>query len=233
LIDKRGRLLFNGAKMKKDDTKQFLKQTQVYIPQLKTNWHLDRVAFFGSADITDEDELYRQAFDCAQVLAQNGKIIVNGGGPGIMQASTEGAESVGGKTIGVTLHPRENDMPEFEGQTVANHLTLEIKSRNYIERMFGLMTQADVFVCFRGGTGTLSEWATAWLLAHLYYGNHKPIVLYGNFWFEVMDVINSHFMIGEKERNVYRIVENKAQLLAVIEGLEREYQVLLEVKQTE
>ncbi|MBQ6154448.1 LOG family protein, partial [bacterium] len=99
-----------------------------------------------------------------------------------------------------------------------------------IERMFGLMTQADVFVCFYGGTGTLSEWATAWLLAHLYYGNHKPLVLYGEFWFEVMEVINRNFMIGEKERNVYRIVENKEQLLAVIEGLEKEYQVLLETQ---
>jgi predicted Rossmann-fold nucleotide-binding protein len=148
-----------------------------------------------------------------------------------MQASTEGAESVGGKTIGVTLNPNKEEMPEFEGQTAANHLTLEIKSRNYIERMFGLMTQADVFVCFRGGTGTLSEWSTAWLLAHLYYGNHKPLVLYGGFWFEVMDVINGNFMIGEKERNVYRIVENKEQLMAVIEGFEREYQVLLETKQ--
>ena len=40
--------------------------------------------------------------------------------------------------------------------------------------MFGLMSQSDLFICFRGGTGTLSEWATAWLLAHLYYGHHKP-----------------------------------------------------------
>ncbi|MBQ6154255.1 hypothetical protein IJI99_00035, partial [bacterium] len=29
----------------------FIKQTSVYLPQLKTNWHLDRVAFFGSADV--------------------------------------------------------------------------------------------------------------------------------------------------------------------------------------
>ena len=45
-----------------------------------------------------------------------------------------------------------------------------------------------------------------------------------------MDVINRNFMIGEKERNVYRIVETKEQLLAVIEGLEKEYQVLLETQ---
>ena len=213
------------------DYRAFLKQTQVYVPQLKTDWHLERVAFYGSADIPVEHPLYQEAFECAQELARHGKIIVNGGGPGVMQASTQGAESVGGKIIGVTLNNPE-DLPEFEGQSKNNHLTLEIQTKNYIERMFGLMSQADIFVCFLGGTGTLSEWATAWLLAHLYYGNHKPLVLYGSFWFEVMDVINRNFMIGEKERNTYRIVENKNQLIAVIEGLEKEYQVLLEMKQS-
>ena len=43
-----------------------------------------------------------------------------------------------------------------------------------------------------------------------------------------MENINCNFLIGEKERNIYRIVENKEQLFAVIEGLERELQVLRE-----
>ncbi len=210
--------------------KDFVNQTKVYVPTLKTNWTLQRVAFYGSADVAIESQLYQEAYQAAQLLAQHGKIIVNGGGPGVMQASTQGAESVGGQTIGVTLNPDKDDLPEFEGQAKDNRLTLEIKTKTYIERMFGLMTQADVFVCFRGGTGTLSEWATAWLLAHLYYGHHKPVILYGGFWFEVMDVINDNFMIGEKERNVYRIVENKNQLLAVIEGLEKELAVLKETQ---
>ena len=145
----------------KNDQAEFLKQTKIYLPQLKTNWQISRIAFFGSADISSDCELYQQVFACAKHLAENGKIIVNGGGPGVMQASTEGALAGGGKTIGITLNPPKNDMPEFEGQSGKNHLTLEIKSRNYIERMFGLMSQSDLFICFRGGTGTLSEWATA------------------------------------------------------------------------
>lgn len=205
---------------------EFKRQAEVYVPELKTSWKLDRVAFFGSADIPIESQLYYEAYESARLLAKNGKIIVNGGGPGVMQASTQGAESVGGKTIGVTLNPPKDELPEFEGQSAQNRLTLEIQTQDYIERMFGLLGQADVFVCFRGGTGTLSEWATAWLLAHLYYGRHKPLILYGNFWFEVMECINCNFLIGEKERNIYRIVENPQQLLAVIEGLERELQVL-------
>ncbi len=220
-----------STQLKNTDRSTLIQQTRVHVPRLKTDWHLDRIAFFGSADIGPEHPVYQDAFACAQELASHGKIIVNGGGPGVMQASTQGAESVGGQIIGVTLY-NPKDLPEFEGQSKDNHLTLEIRTRNYIERMFGLMSQADAFVCFYGGTGTLSEWATAWLLAHLYYGNHKPLVLYGSFWFDVMEAINRNFLIGEKERNVYRIVENKNQLIAVIEGLEKEYQVLLEKNKT-
>ncbi len=214
-----------------NSVEEFRRQAGVYVPGLKTNWRLDRVAFFGSADISIESKLYQDAYACAYLLAQHGKIIVNGGGPGIMQASTQGAAAAGGKTIGVTLNPDKDELPEFEGESAGNRLTLQYKTKNYIERMFGLLSLADVFVCFRGGTGTLSEWATAWLLAHLYYGRHKPLILYGHFWFDVMENINCNFLIGEKERNIYRIVENKEQLLAVIEGLERELQVLREEQQ--
>jgi predicted Rossmann-fold nucleotide-binding protein len=91
--------------------------------------------------------------------------------------------------------------------------------------MFGLMDRADAFVCFQGGTGTLSEWATAWLLAHLYFGNHKPLILYGEFWYELMKVIHDHFFIGEKERMVYKIVRDEKELIQALDFFEEELQV--------
>jgi predicted Rossmann-fold nucleotide-binding protein len=113
-------------------------------------------------------------------------------------------------------------MPEFEGRFAGNVVDKEIKTANYIERMFGLMDQADAFICFQGGTGTLSEWTTAWLLAHLYYGNHKPLILYGEFWHKVMDVISEHFFIGQTEQNVYAIANNEQELIALLEKFENE-----------
>ncbi|HQM16064.1 MAG TPA: LOG family protein, partial [Candidatus Woesebacteria bacterium] len=140
--------------------------------------------------------------------------------PGIMQAATRGAAAVGGKSVAVTFNPK--DMPEFEGRNQENNVNLEFTTANYIERMWGLIYYADLFICFKGGTGTLSEWTTAWLLAHLYYGNHKPLILYGDFWFEVIDVISRHFFIDQKEKNVFKIVTNKAELLTAISELEEQ-----------
>jgi len=88
--------------------------------------------------------------------------------------------------------------------------------------MFGLIYYSDLFICFKGGTGTLSEWTTAWLMAHLYYGNHKPLILYGDFWHKVMETINEHFFIRDKEKKVYKIVSNQEELFQAIVDLEQE-----------
>ncbi|MPM63733.1 hypothetical protein SDC9_110615 [bioreactor metagenome] len=178
----------------------------VLVPRANRLFRVNNVAFYGSADVDEDDPLYKEAYKVAAYVAQQGKVIVNGGGPGVMGAATAGAKSVGGKTLAVTFYPE--DMPQFEGRAEDNVVDKEIRTKNYIERMFGLMDNAQLFVCFKGGTGTLSEWATAWLLAHLYYGNHKPLILYGAFWQELMDVVHKNFFIGYRESRVYRIVDN-------------------------
>ena len=195
-------------------------KVQINIPSKKDHHNIRYVAIFGSADVDKKHPLYQEAFKVARYLAYNDKVIINGGGPGVMDAATAGAESAGGETIAVTFYPK--DMPEFEGRYHNNNVDKEIKTANYIERMFGLINHADAFVIFKGGTGTLSEWSTAWLLAHLHYGNHKPLILYGEFWYEVIHVIDKHFFIGEKEKQVYKIVKNEKEMIQALNEFEQE-----------
>jgi uncharacterized protein (TIGR00725 family) len=195
-------------------------KTNITIPKKQEHCSIRYVGIFGSADVDENHPLYHEAFNVARYLAYHEKVIVDGGGPGVMDAATRGAKSVGGQTIAVTFYP--DDMPEFEGRYFKNIVDKEIKTANYIERMFGLMDHSDAFVIFEGGTGTLSEWATAWLLAHLYYGNHKPLILYGEFWKEVMRVINQHFFIGEKENEIYKIVKDEEEMIAALQEFELE-----------
>ena len=42
---------------------------------------IKRVAFFGDANITPADETYKAVFDVAEILAKEGYVIVDGGGP--------------------------------------------------------------------------------------------------------------------------------------------------------
>lgn len=195
-------------------------KAKIKIPSQKTQTQIKRVALFGSADVDDKHPLYQEAFSVARYLAYHDKVVVDGGGPGVMAAATDGAESAGGETVAVTFYPE--NMSEFEGRDQTNQVDREIKTANYIERMFGLIDEADAFVVFKGGTGTLSEWATAWLLAHLYYGHHKPLILYGEFWHEIIKVIDKHFFIGHKETQVYKIVKNEAELDQALKEFEQE-----------
>lgn len=191
---------------------------KITIPKYKEHCTIKNIAIFGSADIDEDHPLYRETFSIARHLAYHNKVIVNGGGPGVMDAATKGAQAGGGKTVGVTFYPA--DMPEFEGRYYQNIVDKEVKTVSYVERMFGLMDESDAFVCVQGGTGTLSEWATAWLLAHLHYGNHKPLILYGAFWNDVMHVIDDHFFLSEKEHEVYKIVKDQDELIDAIKYYE-------------
>lgn len=177
-----------------------------------------KVAFFGDAAVLPESSFYQTAYHVAKKLAKMGYTIVNGGGPGIMDAATRGAESVGGQTESVTFVPEHAS--GFEGRYLSNITDKEIKTNNYIERMFKLMEESDIFLIFQGGTGTLSELGAAWVLAKLYYGHHKPFILVGSFWRQVIGAIHDNMLIDAKEMDVFRIVDGIDDIVPAMKKLE-------------
>ena len=181
--------------------------------------YIKNVAFFGDANISETDPVYKATFDVAKLVAEKGYTIVNGGGPGVMNAATQGAESVNGDTLSVTFEP--TDAPGYEGRYLKNVTDKEIVTTNYIERMFKLLEYADIFIIFKGGAGTLSELGTAWVLAKLYYGHHKPFILYGNQWIEIVDVLRRNMNLDNEEMSVFEICEREADVLPVIAKFEK------------
>lgn len=177
-----------------------------------------KVAFFGDAAILPESPYYQAAYHVAKKLAKLGFVIVNGGGPGIMDAATRGAESVGGHTESVIFSPEH--ATGFEGRYLSNVTDKVIKTNNYIERMFVLMERSDIFLIFQGGTGTISELGTVWVLAKLYYGHHKPFILVGAFWRKVIGAIHDNLLIDAKEMDVFRIVDGIDDILPKMKELE-------------
>lgn len=179
---------------------------------------LKSVAFFGDANISEADETYVQAFEVAEALARRGYVIVDGGGPGVMEAATSGAKKGGGKTVAITFDPV--GAVGYEGRYIKNVTDTEVVTTNYIDRMFKLLEYGDVFIIFKGGSGTVSEFGTAWVLAKLYYGHHKPIILYGNFWAEILDVFRKNMNIDSTEMSIFEICTTKDEVLKAIEKFE-------------
>lgn len=183
---------------------------------------IKNVAFFGDADVKPDSEIYKDAFAVAEILAAHGFTIVDGGGPGVMDAATKGAEAGKGETLSVTFYPKS--APGFEGRYVGNITDTEIKTTNYVERMFKLMEHSDFFIIFKGGTGTISEFGTAWVLAKLYYGRHKPFILYGEFWIPIIDAIRRNMLIDKNEMSVFEIVTRRQDVFPTMKKLEKKVQ---------
>lgn len=178
---------------------------------------IKNVTVFGCSQLNPGDVDYDAAYQTAKLLAQNSYLIINGGGPGVMKASSEGAKAGGGKTIGVSFNPK--DMTHFEGRDPSNLVDQEILVDNYVLRTLKLLELGDVYVIFNGGTGTISEFGMAWGLAKLYFGHHKPLILYGTFWHEIMETFAKNMLIRPEEVRVYRIVTTPQQVLEEIQKL--------------
>lgn len=184
---------------------------------------IQQVAIFGYADLKANDQEYDQVIETAKALAEAGYVVVDGGGPGVMRAATIGAKMGGGKVIGVTLYPE--DMPQFEGRDPKNDFDKEIKTLNYVERTMALLDEGQVYIVFNGGTGTISEFGMAWGLARLYFGHHKPLILYGKFWERIIEAFKENMKLRPEDLKVFKIVDSPDEVLDAIEAFEHEIEM--------
>lgn len=181
---------------------------------------IDQIAIFGSSHAKEGSSLVKEVFEVCKALAQAGYIVVDGGGPGVMRAATIGAKSAGGKVIGVTF--QGDKRMHYEGRDPQNLFDVEIKTGNYVERTLALLGQGQVYVVFNGGTGTISEFGMAWGIARLYFGHHKPIILYGKFWKNIIQAFKENMMLVPIELGVYKIVDSPLEVLSAILEFDRE-----------
>lgn len=184
------------------------------------NGKIHQVAIFGYADSKEEDDLYKSVINVSRALAGNGYVVVDGGGPGVMRAATVGAKQASGHVIAVTLYPK--DMTHFEGRDQKNTFDNEIRTSNYVERTLTLLQQGQAYVIFNGGTGTISEFAMAWGMARLYFGHHKPLILYGKFWKNIIDTFKENMLIRPEELKVFKIVDTPEGVLEAIKEFDEE-----------
>ncbi|MBI2596087.1 LOG family protein [Candidatus Daviesbacteria bacterium] len=178
------------------------------------------VTIFGYADVSENQRLFKEVFEACKALALAGYTIVNGGGPGTMEAATLGAHEGGGKAIGVSFNPL--DMTNFEGVDPNNKVDKLIQKTSYLERTLTLLKEGQVYLIFRGGTGTISEFGMAWGLARLYFGHHKPLILYGNFWKKIIKTFKENMLLRPEELKVFKIVDSPKGVLKAIWEFERE-----------
>jgi uncharacterized protein (TIGR00730 family) len=155
------------------------------------------VTIFGSSAPCPGSEDYSTAYECGRKLAEAGFTICNGGYAGTMEASARGAREAGGSTIGVTVSSWQRNPNPWIQQ--------EIKLPSLLDRLMKLIHLGDAYVVLPGGTGTLLEFASVLELMNKDLVGRKPIVLVGDFWKEVVEVLSRESTI-EGQNNVIRLI---------------------------
>jgi len=178
-----------------------------------------KVAFLGGAAWTEEEQPYKDAYDVAKILAENGYEILNGGGPGVMRASTQGAKAGNGKSLIITYHPHKTKR-HYEGTDPLNEADDEIYTLDYFDRTKVLLQNTDVHIVFKGSLGTLSEFGMSWISSWIHEPNSKPIIMYGEFWKEILEVLVKNLRIQNDERDLLKVLTTPQEVLEYLTNLE-------------
>lgn len=175
-----------------------------------------KVAFLGGSQWKPEDKPFQEAKAVAKILASHGYEIVNGGGPGVMRASTEGAHEGGGKSLAITYHPNKPKI-HYEGVDPKNEFDEEIITLDYFDRTKVMLQNSDLHIVFNGSIGTLSEIGMSWVVSWIHEPNHKPIILFGDFWHEFIGVIKKNMLLRHGEENMVKILTEPEEVLKFVE----------------
>ena len=139
-----------------------------------------KVTVFGSArtDIGDAD--YQVAVEFGRLMAQQQWMVVTGAGPGIMRAANEGAGQEASFGVNIVL-PFENQPNEF----IAGDPKL-MNFKYFFTRKLMFIKEADAFVLFPGGYGTMDELFELVTLVQTGKSDIHPIVMLeapgGTYW---------------------------------------------------
>jgi len=177
-----------------------------------------KIAFLGGSAWQPQDEPFKDSFAVAKILAENGYVIVNGGGPGVMRAATLGSQAAGKYAQVITYHPNKKKT-HYEGIDLENTYDDEIITLDYFDRTKVMLQTTDIHIVFKGSIGTLSEFGMTWVSSWIHEPNAKPIILYGSFWKEILDVLAKNLYIVNNETDLFKICTTPEEVLEYINKL--------------
>ncbi len=165
------------------------------------------ITVFGPSKCTPQSMLYQNAERLGALLANSAFGVVNGGYEGVMEAVSRGARSENGGVIGITAEAffaRGREANEF--------ITKEITVKSAVDRLMELLDLADAYIACGVSPGTLVEVATAWDYMLKGFIEQKPLILIGNEWKELCQILFAQNAYKGK-MDFITIVENPEQTL--------------------
>ncbi|MFQ5354993.1 MAG: LOG family protein [Mariprofundaceae bacterium] len=147
-----------------------------------------QITAFGSSRLSESDPRYMDVRRLGEVLAKHGWDAITGGHQGLMAAFAGGIHAGGGKVRGITL--------ECFPTPPGNHLSEEVRARDFFHRMQTMIEETDAYIVLPGGLGTLAELAMSWDLLAIHILETRPLILYGKEWLNIVDVLRENLILS-------------------------------------
>ncbi|MAM63548.1 TIGR00730 family Rossman fold protein [Maritimibacter sp. UBA3975] len=179
--------------------------------------------------LRDLSKYYDQAREFARLLTIEGlktpeleKVVVTGGGPGVMEAGSRGAADAGGVSIGLNIVlPHEQAPNEYVTPELCfNFHYFAIRKMHFLMR-------AEAVAVFPGGFGTLDELFESLTLIQTGRMKQIPILLFGReFWEKIIDwhALEDAGTISPDDLKLFRFVDTAEEAIEAMETWEEKGQ---------
>ena len=223
--------------------RQELRPVRLQLELLKPEMELDAhgvkstIVLFGGARIpapahkdkartktlADLSHFYDEAREFARLLTIEGlktpeleKVVVTGGGPGVMEAGSRGAADAGGVSIGLNIVlPHEQAPNEYVTPELCfNFHYFAIRKMHFLMR-------AEAIAVFPGGFGTLDELFESLTLIQTGRMKQIPILLFGReFWERIIDwkALEDAGTISPDDLKLFRFVDTAEEAIEAMEN---------------
>lgn len=142
-------------------------------------------------------------------------VICTGGGPGVMEAGSRGAEEAGGCSISLNIVLPHEQVPNLHGTP-----ELSFNFHYFGIRKMHFLLRAKAVAVFPGGFGTLDELFETLTLIQTRRMAGMPILLFGEaFWRRIInwDALVEAGTISPADTRLFRFVETAAEAVALME----------------
>lgn len=210
-------------KLLNNTMKEMRYTTSVFAPYRQRK----KVTIFGSARTEPHEPIYQKCVRFSRKLADNGYMIITGGGPGIMQAGNEGAGSDNSFAVNIRLPFEQTPNPVMlQNPRLINY-------KYFFNRKVAFVKEANAIAVFPGGFGTFDEAMEVFTLIQTGKTSPKPLVLiddndgYWDRWFDfVTSCILGKGFISAEDFSIFTITRDEEEAIKIIEEFYKNYHSL-------
>lgn len=174
------------------------------------------VTIFGSSMTDPKSKRYELACEAARRIAkETGYAIASGGGPGIMEAVSKGAQEGGGTSIGLRINL-------LRERTANPYLSDGMDFTYFFTRKTMLIFAAEAYIYFPGGFGTYDELFSTLTLIQTNKIPRVPIILFdSSYWNPLKDMITKTMLaedrtIDPQDMGLFEITDSIDRMIEII-----------------